>query len=272
MCIRVLSATLALPFFFILLYFLPAYCMPFGIGIVAAFAVSEILRVSNAAGKNRFIYIMCMIFGFIVPIFEYFFYGAGFYYILLPFTFLLFFTSMFDISEMSFDKIAICLFSSAVIPYFMSGVGRIALFENGVYVTIFPFVIAWCCDTSAYFFGKFFGRHKLCEMISPKKTVEGAVGGFVGAALCTAAYGFVLQSFFNISVNFSALCIFSVVGAFVAQIGDLSMSLIKRNYQVKDYGEFMPGHGGVLDRFDSVIFVIPLVEIFLALFPNVIKL
>ena len=118
------------------------------------------------------------------------------------------------------------------------------------------FVGAWGTDIFAYFVGRFFGRHKLIPEISPKKTVEGSIGGIVFCALLYMLYGFVLAKFNSgFSNTYWLLAIVGVIISVVAQIGDLTMSQIKRQFGIKDYGKIMPGHGGILDRCDSVLTV-----------------
>lgn len=127
-----------------------------------------------------------------------------------------------------------------------------------VYCLILPFVIAWSSDTGAYFTGYFFGKHKLVPEISPKKTVEGAIGGIVFAALATVAYGIILfGSFYTIGAIKYLLV--GAAGSVISQIGDLAASCIKRDFEKKDYGTLLPGHGGLMDRFDSVLFAAPYV-------------
>ncbi|MBN4067789.1 phosphatidate cytidylyltransferase [Alkaliphilus transvaalensis] len=119
------------------------------------------------------------------------------------------------------------------------------------------FIIAWATDTSAYFSGYLFGNKKLCPEISPKKTVEGAIGGICGSVLASAAFAYIMipeQMFLVILLGF--------LGSITSQIGDLIASAIKRHAGIKDFGNIVPGHGGILDRFDSIIFTIPLVYYF----------
>lgn len=120
------------------------------------------------------------------------------------------------------------------------------------------FLSSWGCDTFAYCTGMLLGRHKLAPVLSPKKSIEGAVGGVAGAALL----GFIYASLFGASMaeldNPQAACtIACAIAAVISQIGDLAASAIKRNHNIKDYGHLIPGHGGILDRFDSMIFTAP---------------
>ena len=129
---------------------------------------------------------------------------------------------------------------------------------NGKYLYLLAFLGAWVCDTFAYFVGKFFGKHKLIPEISPKKTVEGSIGGIVFTVIGFAVYGLVVNSIFgDANLNYAKLCVLGLVLSVVSQIGDLVASTIKRQNNLKDYGNLFPGHGGVLDRFDSVMLTAP---------------
>ncbi len=132
--------------------------------------------------------------------------------------------------------------------------------ENGIYIVWLIFISSWICDTCAYLVGMTIGKHKLAPVLSPKKSVEGAIGGIVGAALVGFLYALILR---NIGVgDANSLWAFPIlcgVGAMISQVGDLAASAIKRNYSIKDYGKLIPGHGGILDRFDSVIFTAPMI-------------
>lgn len=141
-------------------------------------------------------------------------------------------------------------------------VGIVYLHDNveyGKYIYLLTFICAWTTDTFAYFTGRFLGKHKLIPEVSPKKTVEGAVGGIVFCVAATVIFGAVIVNFFNptgsIKANYLILAVSGVFISVVSQLGDLIMSLIKRHYGIKDYGKIFPGHGGILDRFDSVIAV-----------------
>ena len=119
---------------------------------------------------------------------------------------------------------------------------------------------SWGCDTSAYCVGRLFGRHKMAPVLSPKKSVEGAVGGVIGAALFGGIYGACIRG--KVSADINVVLVYIVVcaiGALISMVGDLAASAIKRNMEIKDYGHLIPGHGGILDRFDSVIITAPII-------------
>ena len=132
----------------------------------------------------------------------------------------------------------------------------------GNYLYMLIFLGAWSTDTGAYFVGVMMGKHKLIPGVSPNKTVEGAIGGVFGCAAGYAIYGAVLTLAYNVKVNWGMLMLLAVIIAVVDQLGDLIASYIKREQGIKDFGTIFPGHGGVLDRFDSIIAIAPVIYIF----------
>lgn len=127
--------------------------------------------------------------------------------------------------------------------------------NDGIFLFLLALLIPWVCDAAAYFVGVFFGKHKMIPDVSPKKTVEGAVGGIVGVVVAAVIFGLIMQLGFSKTPNYFMLIAIALVGGFVSQWGDLIASLLKREYSIKDYGKLFPGHGGVMDRFDSMISV-----------------
>ena len=138
----------------------------------------------------------------------------------------------------------------------MNSIVYIRDFEgSGKYLYLLIFIGAWITDIFAYFTGVFFGKHKLIEDVSPKKTIEGSIGGIFFCALCYVVFGIIVGQFFDREVNLIMLGISGVLISVISQVGDLIMSVIKRHYNIKDYGKIFPGHGGMLDRFDSILAV-----------------
>ena len=134
------------------------------------------------------------------------------------------------------------------------------MLSRGAYIGWRSFRGSWGCETCADGGGGWMGKHKMSPKLSPKKSVEGAVGGVVGAALLTVLYGKVFQNAMGAGdMEVYLMAAISAVGALVSMVGDLTASAIKRNYEIKDYGRLIPGHGGILDRFDSVIFTAPMI-------------
>lgn len=140
---------------------------------------------------------------------------------------------------------------------------------HGLFLLAMMLLCAWSSDTGAYFAGVKFGKHKLCPVISPKKTVEGFIGGIVSCVLIqevvALVYAFVISR--NVQISYLAVAVAAAVCSVISVLGDLTFSLLKRHYGIKDYGNIMPGHGGALDRFDSVIFVAPVFTLLITYFP-----
>ena len=131
--------------------------------------------------------------------------------------------------------------------------------EHGLVLVLLIFVSSWINDTCAYFVGRALGKHKMAPKLSPKKSVEGGVGGLAGAALLGALYALAINKWGGASAGVGEYALICFVGGIISMIGDLAASAIKRNHEIKDYGKLIPGHGGILDRFDSVIFTAPVI-------------
>ena len=129
--------------------------------------------------------------------------------------------------------------------------------DAGAALSLAPLVGAFMSDTGAYFMGRALGKHKLCPHVSPNKTVEGSIGGFIGSVVGMIIYHLVVKATVSLDLGWAMIIVLGLVGSLLGQIGDLSFSVIKREFGIKDYGAIFPGHGGVLDRFDSVLFVSP---------------
>ncbi len=125
---------------------------------------------------------------------------------------------------------------------------------------VLTLAIPWMADSGAYFAGRFLGKHKLCPSISPKKTIEGAVGGLISGFVASILIGFIFTWIYkDVTINFVPLIFIGLINPVISIFGDLTFSIIKRSCNIKDYGSIMPGHGGMLDRFDSIILCAPLV-------------
>ena len=133
-------------------------------------------------------------------------------------------------------------------------------FEDGIYLVWFVFLASWGSDTCAYCVGVLIGKHKMTPKLSPKKSIEGAVGGVLGAALLFVLYThFVINGYTMMTLPLPLAACLGAVGALVSMVGDLAASAVKRDHDIKDYGKLIPGHGGIMDRFDSVIVAAPIV-------------
>lgn len=170
-------------------------------------------------------------------------------------------------AQLRFEKICLCLAAGLLIPYLLTSLVRIVIMPQGRYYILVSFVLAFLADSGAYFIGRAFGRHKLAPVISPHKTVEGALGGVACAVLGMVLYGLILQLAFRFNVNYLYAVLYGVLGSAASVFGDLTFSVIKRQVNLKDYGNLIPGHGGILDRFDSTMLVAPLTEALLLMLP-----
>jgi len=167
--------------------------------------------------------------------------------------------------EVKFNQIMAAVFGSFAIGYSFASFLRIEAMGYHRAYLLLPFILSFACDTFAYFVGCTIGKHKLAPKVSPKKSIEGSVGGIVGNVLCGCLFVFVMDRWFGGAIEYKAMIALALLCGVVAQIGDLSFSLVKREFGIKDYGKLFLAHGGVLDRFDSVLFVAPVIEIILNL-------
>ncbi len=167
---------------------------------------------------------------------------------------------VFTFPKFTSSEIIPCFFSLFYVAVMLSYVYQVRMMEDGLYTVWLIFICSWGCDTCAYLVGVMFGKHKMAPILSPKKSVEGGIGGVVGAALLGFVYALIfkgnIHEISNPMVTFPVIC---AVGGIISQVGDLCASGIKRNNDIKDYGKLIPGHGGILDRFDSVIFTAPII-------------
>lgn len=157
------------------------------------------------------------------------------------------------------EHVMLAFFGLFYVGIMLSYVYQTRLLPGGAFLVWLIFICSWGCDTSAYCVGMLLGKHKLAPVLSPKKSIEGAIGGVFGAALLGVIYGLCVNYFAGAEANLLSYAIISAIGAVISQVGDLAASGIKRNHDIKDYGRLIPGHGGILDRFDSVIITAPII-------------
>lgn len=170
--------------------------------------------------------------------------------------------AVFSKGELKFSKVAEVFLSVTYVVMSFTALCLLRYIEDGTFCFFLVFLSAWGTDVGAYLVGSLFGKHKLIPEVSPKKSVEGAVGGVIFAIILFIIYGAAVTYFSDQTANYLILVITAFILSVVAQIGDLIASLIKREYGIKDYGTILPGHGGIMDRFDSILAVsLPLVMI-----------
>ena len=153
---------------------------------------------------------------------------------------------------MRFEDVLVCLFGGLMIPWALSTLVELKGMEQGRFLVLLPVICAFLTDGGAYFAGIFLGRHRGVTRVSPNKSIEGYIGGILSAGL---------------DASLPVLAVYGLVGSAVTELGDLSFSFVKRQFGVKDYGDLLPGHGGMLDRFDSMVFAAPTLMLLVELCP-----
>ncbi|WP_295618385.1 phosphatidate cytidylyltransferase [uncultured Intestinimonas sp.] len=266
---RILVAVVMIPVLLAVIFLLPDWVLAIGVTGLSMIAIHEVLW-STGFVKDPKISGLSIALAGLIPLWVFFTdqdpwlgLAGAFLYVTA-----LFAVAMASNYTVTMEKMGGSFFLTALIPYFLSSFLRLrALPEWRAYILL-PFVVAWLSDAFALFAGMAFGKHKLAPQLSPKKTVEGAVGGLAGAVVFTLLYGLIVGRVLGFSqVRYGVLAVYALLGALISQFGDLAFSYIKRQYHIKDYGNIFPGHGGVLDRFDSVIFCVPLIELLVGLCP-----
>ncbi|MEG2000728.1 MAG: phosphatidate cytidylyltransferase [Evtepia sp.] len=261
---RILVGLVGAPVLLLILFVLPTWFLPVAIAFLSGIAAEEM----SGALKLRDIRIriLTILLTIAVPFWVYF--GELPHYALcgmLLYVVILFAIALPSHYEIKIEQIGVSFFFAILVPYFLSSVIRIGAIGQ-CYILI-PVMIPFVSDIFAMLSGMCFGKHKLAPELSPKKTVEGSIGGVVGAVVILLLYGFLTTFYYAFPVNYLYLLCYGIVGSLISQLGDLSFSYVKRQTGIKDYGSFFKAHGGVLDRFDSVIFCAPFVELIIRFLP-----
>lgn len=263
MLVRILSAVLLLPLLILILLYLPPVYTAILVAVLSAIAAFELLWGTGFLKRIRPV-LYSSLFAVLVVAWSYFglhpkWLTAG----IFLFTILLLAELMADHEKLLFSHICVCFVAGLIIPWMFSSLVRLRSSDYGKVFVAVPFVVSFVADSGAYFAGVFLGKHKLAPKISPKKTIEGLFGGVLASALGMVVFSLIVNKLFGFFVNYLTAVVFGVAGSLVCVFGDLAFSAIKRQTGIKDYGRLIPGHGGVLDRFDSTIFVASMVELFM---------
>ena len=235
--------------------------------VVALVSTVAVLELTKALGleKKLFLCLPTLVAAAAIPFcderFRFALYAA--------YTFVLFASMLRYHRETSFNEVAVLYSMTLLVPTALS---TLVLLRNmgGMFLFVLALLCAWVADIGAYLAGTFFGKHKLAPVISPKKTIEGAAGGLAVNVLVAMLSGFLYSKLFHggeLQMNYLCLFLAGFFGTFISIIGDLSFSFIKRSCNIKDFGDLIPGHGGILDRFDSVIFTAPFVYLLVSFIP-----
>ena len=259
---RILTAAFLIPLLIILLVS-PNYVISAAVAVVSLIGLYELFKTTGILNKKGLAAVGFLA-GLVTSLAIYIpssWYMPCFFVFLL----LMFFIMLKNHTSVYVSDAALTLFGVAYIPLLLSTLTLTAHLENGRFALYAIFIGAFATDTFAYFTGVFLGKHKLCPEISPKKTIEGSIGGTLGCVLLLLLYGFLLNNYFSQSISYLKLGILGILIAIISQVGDLTASIIKRKFGVKDYGKLFPGHGGILDRLDSIITTAPLVYCFVTM-------
>lgn len=264
---RIISAAILVPLLLLLVLVLDKVFAAIVMGLLLAIASYELLYRTRLIRRPRLV-IYSSIMAFLISIWSYT--GAVHAYFLLlvmAYCMLLFSEIMMDHVKVRFEMLGLCFFAGLILPYLLTALIRILVTNLGRYTILVPFVVACMSDAGAYFVGIKFGKHKLAPVLSPNKTIEGVAGGFAGAMIGMLIYAIIMDLILKFDVNYGFALLYGMLGSAVGTFGDLCFSVIKRQTGIKDYGNMIPGHGGALDRLDSLSMVAPLMEALLLLIP-----
>ncbi len=270
---RLLVAGVGIPLILLVFFVLPEPPTPTAVALLSAIGTYEAM---HAIGMNHpRIALYTAIVAMIVPFWVY---GGESrtvaLAVLLVYLILVFVEAFLSRFRVKIERVGSALFFALVISYCLSSVVRIGMMDLRTSYILLPLALAFAADAFAMLTGMFVRKRKgdegirqLAPVLSPKKTVEGSIGGLVGSIVIAILYGVIFHFITDVTVNYYFLAVYGILGGVISQFGDLSFSYIKRTRKIKDFGTLLPGHGGVLDRFDSVIFCAPLVEILIDWIP-----
>ena len=245
------------------------------LGLLSLMATFELLR-ALSLHKNCILSVPAFLISFALPLFahsifvkstEHINYIAILFLVLFVFLLYLAFAAVFSKGKITFASVSSVFLAVTYISVAFTSLSLLRYMELGVYLFGMVFIGAWVCDTFAYFTGMLLGKHKLIPELSPKKTVEGSLGGIVFTVLAFLLYGFIIEKAARLDANYLVLALTGLLLSVISQLGDLFASLIKRELGIKDYGRLLPGHGGIMDRFDSIIAVSGVLMMICILFP-----
>ncbi len=266
---RVITGAVLLLVLALTVFGLPPIAMSLLFAAMSAIAAYELLHRTGLV-KNRRLVAYSMVAAFLVVLWCHFGLAQPWGCMgMLLFTVAVLCELLISHGRLAFSEVAYCYVAGLVLPNMLSSLVRIHNGTMGEFYVVLPFLLAFLSDTGAYLVGRACGKHKLAPIISPNKTVEGMVGGILASILGMVIYGLVLQFGFSYRVNYFFVVCYGIIGSLGAVFGDLSFSVIKRQVGIKDYGNLFPGHGGILDRFDSMTIVGPVTEALLFLLPLV---
>lgn len=269
---RILVAVIFVPILFVVMMFLPPVVWTLLVAFIAAMAAYELLRATGEGKVTLPMQVITIAAAAVIPIGCWQGKGA-----------IVIFVAAFVVAACSFwcairayDEnganigfyhVLLTVFGGVLIPAALSSLVVLKCMEQGRYLVLLAVLMAFITDAGAYFAGVFLGKHRGVTMVSPNKSLEGYIGGFVTGVIFAVLYGLVVSAITGLQVNYFSLVLIGLIGALVTELGDLAFSFVKRQYGIKDYGNLLPGHGGMLDRFDSMLFCGPVVLFIVTLLP-----
>lgn len=276
---RLLSAAIGIALFVAVLFLNDNYHFVFNIliSVISVISIWEIFAATKYI-ENKALLIVSLVFAATVPFFRTPYFNVASKSACFIYVILLFLIMLIDHKKVHFEEIGTTFMMCTLLPFafssliYLRNLGLDSQYglvkRDGVFFIVMACAGAWIADTGAFFTGKLFGKHKLAPEISPKKTVEGFIGGVIFNIIGFICAGLLYEYIdpYAAKVNVLAMAIIGFVCAFAGTIGDLSASFIKRSCNIKDFGNIMPGHGGILDRFDSVMMVAPLMYVTVCVF------
>lgn len=269
---RILVAVIFVPLLVVIMLFLPSVVMAVVVAFISAMACFELLRATGEGRLTAPMEAVSIAAAAVIPL------GAwqGAAGMTVGACAFAVTAASFWCAIRSYDEreapigvyhVLLTLFGGVLIPTGLSALVTLKCMDQGKYLVMLAVMLAFITDGGAYFAGVFLGRHRGITRVSPNKSLEGYIGGFATGVAAALIYGAIVRAAAGLEVNFLSLGLCGLFGALATELGDLAFSFIKRQYGVKDYGHLLPGHGGMLDRFDSMIFCAPVVMFIVILLP-----
>ncbi len=268
---RLLTAAIGLTLLLVIMFFFHTWIFNIAIALVAGIAVWELLQATGYS-KNKLLSALSLLFAVLVPFFRTPKFNLVSLIGVLLYLLGLFTIMLYQHETIRFEEIGTVFMISLLVPFSLSTMIYIRdqFARDGLFFVLLAIGGGWLADAGGYFIGRFFGKHKLAPKISPNKTVEGAIGGVVFNIVFFMLLGLIyylcqMLAGVTVEVHYIRIGLLGAVFSVISMLGDLSASLVKRQCGVKDFGAIFPGHGGVMDRFDSVLFVAPCMYVALQL-------
>lgn len=269
---RILVAVIFVPILFVVMMFLPSLVWAVLVAAISAMSAWELFHSAGEGKITASMQIISIISAALIPLACWY----GYFSAVAAVSAFVVMMVAFICAIRAYDEnggtirlyhVLLTLFGSVVIPAALSALVRLRGMEQGRYLVLFTVILAFITDGGAYFVGMFLGKHRGITKVSPNKSAEGYVGGFLTGIIYAVLYGLIVGAITGLSVGYLSLILSGFIGALVTELGDLVFSLIKRQCGVKDFGKLLPGHGGMLDRFDSMLFCGPVVLFIVSALP-----